>query len=204
MSFLLSVSFPSFLLRWITMKCNVCVLVGPGTGLVPTAWQTVMKSHPAQVHQTRTTPPNSPVTLLEPRGEVSEDLYDFLACSLLVHPLTLSFLCPKKLGRRPQTQQDYALRGQDRQVQILPESHRDGVHQKEDGGGVQHSPAAHRGAAGAPGNTGCQHPSSTHWQDMVRGKKGLCVLLSFVMANDHLMCKGHVLLCATLRGRVNY
>lgn len=36
------------------------------------------------------------------------------------------------------------------------------------------------------------------------GKKGLCVLLSFVMANDHLMCKGHVLLCATLRARVNY
>lgn len=52
---------------------DVCVFVGPGTGLVPTAWQTAMKSRPAQVHQTRKTRPNSPTTLLEPRGETFKE-----------------------------------------------------------------------------------------------------------------------------------
>lgn len=91
------------------------------------------------------------------------------------------------MGRRPQTEQDHAHRGQDRQVQVLPESHRDRVHQKEDGGGVQHSSAAHCGAAGAPWNSSSQHPSSAHRQDMVRGQRILCgLLLSFQTANDYL------------------
>lgn len=41
-----------------------------------------------------------------------------------------------QFGWRPQTQQDHALCGQDHQIQILPEGHRNRVHQKEDGGSL--------------------------------------------------------------------
>lgn len=67
-----------------------------------------------------------------------------------------------QFGRRPQTQQDDALRGQDHEVQILPEGHRNGVHQKEDGGSVQHASPADCGGAGTPRSAGRQHPPPTH------------------------------------------
>lgn len=93
----LNVMFVDFFLHFCAVlllspnEKQTCVFVLPGTGLAPTAWQTVMKSRPAQVHQTRTTPPNSPMTLLEPRGETLEDLFKFLTCNSWVRPLTVIF-----------------------------------------------------------------------------------------------------------------
>lgn len=67
-----------------------------------------------------------------------------------------------QFGWRTQAEQDHALRGQDRQIQIFSEGHRDGVYQKEDGRSVQYPPSTHCGAAGTPRNAGCQHSASTH------------------------------------------
>ena len=101
------------------------------------------------------------------------DESDSLPASLLSSPLLSSLLLlhyasplPQVRGR-PQAQQDHAFCGQDRQVQVLPEGHGDGVHQEEDGGDVQHAPAAHRGGAGVSRDAGSQHPAAAHRQDMV-------------------------------------
>ena len=87
--------------------------------------------------------------------------------------LLLLFLCLRswtslaQVRGRPPAQQDHALCGQDRQVQVLPEGHGDRVHQEEDWGDVQHAPAAHCGGAGVSWDAGRQHPSAPHRQDMV-------------------------------------
>lgn len=80
------------------LKANVCVFVAPGTGLVPIAWQTVMKSRPAQVHQTRKTRPSCQTTLAGLRGEIFVDFTQVWICSELFHQLTLSCNCLKKVG----------------------------------------------------------------------------------------------------------
>lgn len=87
-------------------------------------------------------------------------------------PLPLLYGCSPlplhtQLRGRPQAQQDHALCGQDRQVQVLPEGYRDRVHQEEDGGGGQHASATHRGGAGVSRDSCCQHTTAPYRQDMV-------------------------------------